>query len=74
LKYPDTVLVSGKVTSMGGASVKMSHLIYSMNQKAVAAEGDSVIVAFDYQAQRPVRVPDSIRSQIEAMEGRSAAT
>jgi acyl-CoA thioester hydrolase len=71
LKYPDTVLVSAKVTSMGGASIKMAHLIYSQTQKAVAAEGDSVIVSFDYQAQRPVRVPDSIRAKIDAMEGRT---
>jgi acyl-CoA thioester hydrolase len=74
LKYPDTVLVSGKVTSMGGASIKMTHLIYSQTQQAVVAEGDSVIVAFDYQAQRPVRIPDSIRARIDSMEGRSAAT
>jgi hypothetical protein len=27
---------------------------------------------FDYQAQRPVALPDSIRSKIDEIEGRSA--
>lgn len=73
LKYPDTVIVAGKVASMGGASVKMTHLVYSEAQKAIAAEGDSVIVTFDYAAQRPVRIPDPIRVKIDAAEGRTTA-
>jgi acyl-CoA thioester hydrolase len=71
LNYPDTLQVAARVTLIGRSSVKMAHLIYSQQQKAVVAEGDSVIVMFDYKTQRPVRVPDSIRAKLEAVEGRS---
>jgi acyl-CoA thioesterase FadM len=38
---------------------------------AIAADGDSTLVAFDYTAQKPVSVPASIRAAIEGLEGRS---
>jgi acyl-CoA thioester hydrolase len=71
LTYPDTVQISASVASMGRTSLKMVHLLYSTAQKAIVAEGDSVIVMFDYQTQRPIVVPDEIRSKIDALEGRS---
>ena len=70
LTYPDTLLISASVTSFGRTSMKMAHRIYSAAQQAIAAEGDSTIVMFDYTAQRPVVVPDDIRGRIEALEGR----
>ena len=71
LGHPDTVLVSASIASIGRTSMKMVHLVYSTVQQAVAAEGESVIVMFDYQAQRPILVADEIRGKIEALEGRS---
>ncbi len=72
LTYPDTVLISASVTSFGRTSMKMAHRIYSAGLQAIAAEGDSTIVMFDYTAQRPVVVSDEIRSRIDALEGRAA--
>jgi len=71
LVYPDTVLISASITSIGLTSMKMMHRIYSMAQQAVAAEGDSVLVMFDYQAQKPTAVSDDIRAKIGAVEGRA---
>ncbi len=70
LKHPDTILVSASITQIGRTSMKMRHLIYSQSQQAIAAEGESTVVMFDYQAQRPIAVPDDIRRQIERLEGR----
>jgi acyl-CoA thioester hydrolase len=70
LMYPDTLLLSGSIVSIGRTSLKMVHRVYSTTQKAVAAEGDSVLVMFDYQTQKPVVVPDDLRAKIEAFEGR----
>src|SRR5437773_3828653 len=66
LNYPDTLLVSASVTSFGRTSMKMAHRIYSTAQQAIAAEGDSTIVMFDYTGQRPEVVPDDIRAKISA--------
>jgi len=48
--YPDTLLISGSIASIGRTSMKMVHRVYSTTLNAVAAEGDSVLVMFDYQA------------------------
>jgi acyl-CoA thioester hydrolase len=68
LKYPDSLLVSSRVTDIGRTSIRMSHKLYSNLQAAVAAEGESVIVVFDYRSQRPVRVSDDLRAKIEAFQ------
>jgi len=70
LLYPDTVLISASVVSFGRTSMKMVHKVYSMAQQAIAAEGDSTIVMFDYDGQRPVMVSEEIRKKIESIEGR----
>jgi acyl-CoA thioester hydrolase len=70
LTYPDTLMISSSIPSIGRSSIKMVHRIYSTSQQAVAAEGESVIVMFNYDSQRPVRVSDELRAKIEAAEGR----
>ena len=70
LNYPDSVLVSASVASIGRTSLKMVHKVYSQTQHAIVAEGDSVIVMFEYKHQRPILVADSIRAIIDALEGR----
>lgn len=70
LNFPDTVRVGVRVTRIGRTSLGLEHAIVSQSQLAVAAEGTSTIVVFDYRANRPFPVPTSIRQAIEALEGR----
>jgi len=72
LTYPETILVSASIESIGRSSMKMKHLIYSTSQQAIAAEGDSVVVMFDYKSQGPVPVPDDIRAKIDELERKIA--
>ena len=69
LNFPDTVEIGSRITRIGRSSAVMSHAIWSQQQRALVADGESTIVTFDYQAQRPVPVPDSIREAIETLEG-----
>jgi acyl-CoA thioester hydrolase len=71
LNFPDTVEIGSRITRIGRSSATMTHTIWSRQQKALVADGESTIVMFDYQAQRPVPVPDSIRQAIECVEGRT---
>ena len=71
LKYPDTVQIGSRITRIGRSSMTMEHLIWSTAQQAVAADGQSTIVAFDYQTNRPRPVPDSIRAMVESIEKKS---
>ncbi|MBI3863914.1 MAG: acyl-CoA thioesterase [Planctomycetia bacterium] len=71
LTYPDTVHVGARITRIGTSSLKMEHRIISEALGAVAADGDSTLVAFDYAAQKPVPVPAEIRESISKLEGKS---
>ena len=70
LQYPDTIQVSASITRIGRTSLTMVHRVYSEQQRAIVSEGDSVLVMFDYIAQKPTPVPDAVRAKIEALEGR----
>lgn len=70
LKFPDTVDIGSRITRIGRTSLTMSHALRSRAQGAIVADGESTIVAFDYRAQHPVAVPESIRAAIVALEGR----
>lgn len=71
LHFPDTVRVGARVSRLGRSSLTMEHVVYSETQQAVAADGSSVIVIFNYETNRPTRIPDDIRATIEHLEGRS---
>ncbi|MDA1231067.1 MAG: thioesterase family protein [Planctomycetota bacterium] len=66
LRFPDTVYVGSKITRVGRSSADISHAIVSTQQVEVVAEGVSVIVVFNYTAQRVTRIPDDLRQQFEA--------
>ena len=69
IKYPDTVLVGARVARIGRSSLSMQHMVWSEAHQAVAADGESTVVVFDYVANVPRRVPDELRSLIEKLEG-----
>lgn len=68
--FPDTVVIGSRVTRIGRTSFAMEQCIVSASQHAIAAEGRSTIVVFDYDAHTPVPVPDDVRRSISDLEGR----
>jgi acyl-CoA thioester hydrolase len=73
LHFPDTVRIGARVSRLGRSSLTMEHVVYSETQQAIAADGSSVIVVFNYETNRPIRISDEIRSAIEQFEGKSFA-
>jgi acyl-CoA thioester hydrolase len=71
LHFPDTVRVGARVSRLGRSSLTMEHVVYSETQQAIAADGSSVIVIFNYETNRPTRIPDEVRAAIEQFEGKS---
>ena len=61
LRYPDTVHIGSKVTRLGNTSLTMEHAVVSEQLDSIASDGTSVVVCFDYETQRPVRIPDELR-------------
>ena len=62
LHYPDTVHVGVRISRVGGISFTMEHAVYSVGQQAIAADGNSTLVVFDYQTNRPRRISDDLRA------------
>lgn len=69
ITYPDTVSIGARVTRLGGASLTMVHKVWSEQQRAIVADGESTIVIFDYAAQRPTRISDPLRTAMAKLEG-----
>lgn len=64
LHFPDTVLVGSRWGKLGRSSVTIEHSVFSVQQQLPVANGTSVIVVFDYDTNRPVRIPDDLRAQM----------
>jgi len=69
LNYPDTVRIGARITKIGRSSMVMEHRVFSEAQQAIAAEGDSTVVCFDYGNNRPIAVPDHLRRAMSEIEG-----
>ena len=69
LQFPDTVRIGTRVSRIGKTSMTLEHALWSTAQKlALAADGASTVVLFDYKAQKPIAVPEEIRGRIEVLE------
>lgn len=66
--YPDTLLVGAKVTDIGDDRFTQQYLAVSHAHQTIAAEGEGVIVAFDYRGNTKIRLPREIETRIHDME------
>ena len=66
--YPDTVRVGTRVTEIGADRFTVHFRIVSTRHSRVAAQGDSVIVSYDYRTGSKVPLPDAMRAAILALE------
>jgi acyl-CoA thioester hydrolase len=71
LTYPDTVSVGTRVTRLGRHSFTMEYVIVSQRHERLAADGDGVVVAYDYTTNQKARLPDGWRARIIELEERA---
>jgi acyl-CoA thioester hydrolase len=71
INYPDQFTIGARITKIGNTSFSMAHAVGSESQQTSVADGDSVVVVFDFQSQRPTRVPDELSAAIASLEGGS---
>jgi acyl-CoA thioester hydrolase len=70
LTYPDTVRVGAKVSELEEDRFLMLYRIVSDSAGgAVAAEGDGLIVSYDYRQKRKAPIPARVRERIAELEG-----
>jgi acyl-CoA thioester hydrolase len=68
--FPDTIRIGARITRIGRTSLTMEHQIVAESSQEVVADGTSTLVVFDYRENRPHPVPDRLRQEIEATEGK----
>jgi acyl-CoA thioester hydrolase len=74
LVYPDTVWAAVRVAEVGEDRLTMHHRIVSQRHGRVAAEGEGVVVSYDYAIRQKARVPDDLRQRIAEIEAGNAGT
>ncbi|MCH5376981.1 MAG: acyl-CoA thioesterase [Planctomycetes bacterium] len=72
ITYPDTLSVGTRVARIGRTSLVLGHAAFSHQQQKRACDGETVVVFFDYDANRPRRVPDEAREKLLSLKHRSA--
>src|SRR6266581_7739032 len=68
--YPDTVHIGTRITKVGNSSLTIAQTVFSQRLQMIAADGNSVMVLFNYHAKKSTRVPDDLRSKIATVERR----
>ena len=68
LTYPDTVSVGTKTTEIAADRFRMKYVVVSQQHSKLAAEGEGMIVSYNYRAQRKVQLPAEIKARIETLE------
>ena len=71
IHYPDTVWIGARVGQLGRSSMTMEHAVVSKQQQAIVVDGTAVVVVFNYETNRPTRIPPEVRAAAERAEGKS---
>ena len=69
LEYPDEIEVGARVARLETDRFLMEYAVASRNHGRLAAEGDGLIVTFDYDAKRKAPVPAAAVAAIGELEG-----
>lgn len=72
LTYPDRIHVGARVVVIEADRVTVEHRLVSERWDGVAAEGQAVVVCFDYRGGVKASIPDDIRACIEQQESQNA--
>jgi acyl-CoA thioester hydrolase len=71
--FPEMLELGARVTRIGTTSFDMEHEIRGDDGRLVL-EASSVLVAFDYEANAAMTVPDDWRARLDAYEERSSVS
>lgn len=68
LTYPDRVHVGARASDLAEDRFLMHYVVVSEARGRIAAEGDGLIVAYDYRAGQKAALPARTREAIESLE------
>lgn len=68
LFYPDTVRIGARASVVGPDRFTLEYRVVSTAQDAIAAQGTSIVVSFDYDRREKTALPEAVREQIDRLE------
>ena len=70
LSYPDTVHIGTYVTDIQKDRFTMKYLVYSENAKRIAAQGEGLIVSYDYKENKKADIPQIWLDNLKELEAK----
>jgi acyl-CoA thioester hydrolase len=74
LKYPDTIVCGARVSEIGADRFTVDYAIFSREHQRLAAEGQSIVVAYDYAAAHKAALPAVLVRAIQDLERGAGGT
>ncbi len=68
LTYPDMISGGGRVTRLEAGRYVMEYKLISHEHRKVAAEGEGLIVSYDYREKRKAPLPEELKRRIQSLE------
>jgi len=68
LDYPDHIHIAGRSIILSPRKFNMEYAVYSEQHGAITAEGEGLIVYYDYANKKSCEIPAAIVAAIEALE------
>lgn len=68
LTYPDKVSVGARISEIEDDRFVMKYVVVSHGHAKVAAEGEGLIVSYDYRELRKASLPEEIKGRIRILE------
>ncbi|MCG8668151.1 MAG: acyl-CoA thioesterase [Pseudomonadales bacterium] len=67
LQYPDQIHIVATIEDLKEKRFTMKYKVYSQSHDALAAEGEGLVVFYDYNQQKSCPIPEAIVERIQAL-------
>jgi acyl-CoA thioester hydrolase len=68
VSYPDRILIGVRASDVQTDRLTIEYRIISVKLNALAADGQAVVVSYDYNAAKKCPIPESVRAAIQELE------
>jgi len=68
LNYPDTIRIGATIVELAEKRFMMHYAVWSNAQQKIVAEGEGLVVYFDYNMGKSCAVPESIVANIRSIQ------
>jgi len=68
LTFPDTIRIGTLVEDIKSKTFNMKYVVYSEGLKKVVADGEGLIVYYDYQREKSCEIPEQVLAAINTLQ------